>query len=70
MQIADQWDANQSAHAGRAAPVRDGGPYALVPVAQIRDGNGHEISACPRILNPMGTDTGIILYPRARIRIQ
>jgi hypothetical protein len=31
-----------------------------------KDGNGHKISACPRIENPMGTDTGLSLCPRAR----
>ena len=31
-----------------------------------KDGNGHKISACPRIENPMGMDMGLSLCPRAR----
>ena len=34
------------------------------------DGNGYKISACPRIANPTGTDTGLDLYPRARARVR
>jgi hypothetical protein len=36
------------------------------PPAKSKDGNGHEISVCPRIRNPMGADMGLSLYSRAR----
>ena len=29
-----------------------------------KDGNGHKISACPRIENPMDMDMGLSLCPR------
>ena len=32
-----------------------------------RDGNGYEIFACPRIANPISSDTGLSLCPRARV---
>lgn len=35
-----------------------------------RDGNIHEIIVCSQILNMMDVDIGMVLYPRARIRIR
>jgi hypothetical protein len=39
-------------------------------LAADRDGNGHEISAHPRIPNPMGADEDLGLCPRARAWIR
>ena len=39
----------------------------LAQMMGIRDDNGYEISAYPRIPNPTGADTGLSLCPRAGV---
>jgi hypothetical protein len=36
---------------------------------EVKDGNGYPLSVCPRVKNPLGTDSGTSLYPRVRVRV-
>jgi hypothetical protein len=48
--------------------IQDKHPQKRLPT--IKDGNGYEIPAYPRILNPMGAGMGLDLCPRVRARVQ
>ena len=37
--------------------------------ARPQDGNGYKIPANPWIPDPLGADSGLGLYPRARVRV-
>jgi hypothetical protein len=39
------------------------------PVGGAKDGNGHELSAKPRVKKPLGTGLGTISYPRVHVHI-